>query len=241
MELKPNAVDVNAAATPNGSAGSGSSSKSSSRLSELVLVFSGVGAADGEFYIQANLSIGRNASNTVVLEQDSIERIHTVVRRGGQGGLLLAAVEGAAPPRVGGVNQPTIALCSGVEFTLGAATFRVVHAQPAAAATGAQAMVGRVCLQCGRAIDAATGARDYKCSGCGLRHGWCDQPSQGVRAWLPLALGPYRVRRYVARGTTTTEMRKMRRNDHWKNAYQARLTTIFLISNGKTSISIPCH
>ena len=150
MELKPNAVDVNAAAIPNGSAGSGSSSKSSSRLPELVLVVSGAGAADGEFYIQANLSIGRNASNTVVLEQDSIERIHAEVR-----------------------------------------------------------------------------------------HGWCEQPSQGVRAWL--ALGPYRVRRYVARGTTTTEMRKMRWNDHWKNAYQARLTTIFLISNGKTSISIPCH
>ena len=176
MELKPNAVDVNAAATPDGSAGSGSSSKSSSRLPELVLVVSGAGAADGEFYIQANLSIGRNASNTVVLEQDSIERIHAEVRRDGKGGLVLAVVEGAAPPRMGGVNQPTIALRSGVEFTLGAATFRVVRAQPALDATGTQAMVGRVCLQCGQAIDAAAGARDYKCPGCGLRHGWCDQP-----------------------------------------------------------------
>lgn len=139
MESQPDAVSPNSAAAPDGAAGSGGSSRPSSRLPELVLVVSGAGAADGEFYIQPNLSIGRNPSNTVVLEKGWVGPLHAVVRRDGQGGLMLATMEGADPPQVGGVKQTVIPLRSGVEFTLGAATFRVVHASSVSAAQDIQA------------------------------------------------------------------------------------------------------
>ena len=139
MESQPDAVSPNSAATPDGAAGSGGSSGPSSRLPELVLVVSGAGATDGEFYIQPNLSIGRNPSNTVVLEKGWVGPLHAVVRRDGQGGLMLATMEGADPPQVSGVKQTVIPLRSGVEFTLGAATFRVVHASSVSAAQDIQA------------------------------------------------------------------------------------------------------
>lgn len=192
------APETSAAAGSVGPAG-GNPTRSPARLPELVLLVIRPGMMDDEYYIQANLSIGRNESNTVVLNHERAERIHAVVVRSDDGSLVLETTAGADLPHVAGEARRTVRLEAGTEFTLCGANFRVVRAATGAI-SGAPARIGKTCLRCERPIEAGRQAQQCVCDNCGLQHTWHQSVDCNLAGWLPSQVGPYSLRRLVARG-----------------------------------------
>ena len=236
--------------TNSGDAGvGGRRSESGSRLSDLIIRVELEGASPQEVFVQHGLTIGRNASNAIAIDDPEVERIHAHVERVNgelcvvcdqetQGQLLL--------PDGGRVRSLT--LKPGTRFGVGPAQLICERR----AGRPVTVVVGNAweatCPRCRSAlVDLPTGS-DNKCPNCGLEVFYHEQAAAeaggggaGFRGWLPRQVGPYRIRAFVAQGGMGVVLRgrqddkdhfaaikllRVDSNPAWRERFQVEVATL---------------
>ncbi len=186
---------------------------SSGMRSLLLLTVEQQGIPRQEFFLQHGLTIGRNPSNAIAIDDPAVERIHALIQRGPDGALVVECQdEGATLVNQQGQMLRRLELHDGVTFSIGAAGLRCTQHKSRAAVQATNDPWQVSCPRC-RANMEDLPRDTSKCPQCGLhviyvRTGEVQQDShqpatgrsQGFTGWLPKQVGPYAIRAYVAQG-----------------------------------------
>ena len=199
---------------------------SSGSRSLLVLVVEQPGLPRQEFFVQHGLTIGRNPSNAICIDDAAIERIHALLQRRPDGSLILACQdENAAMIDQAGQAVRQLDLHDGIAFTIGPASLRCVAHKSRIVAPASQEPWEISCPRC--AGDLTDLPPDTpRCPHCDLhiihvqagpvtggeQTSEGGPPASGFNGWLPKVVGPYDIRAFVAQGGMGIVLRGMRRD-----------------------------
>ena len=151
-------------------------SPSSSR--DLTLVVESESGTPEEYFAQVGLCIGRASSNTIVIDHEDLDRIHARIVK--QDDAFWLQCEPNAPSLQ--VLEPEPGEVEKVEI------------QPGLAIT-----LGGIVIRCRRQFRGMMGEDDdYWANAIGGEK--FKEDREGFTGWLPKQVGPYQIRRYVARG-----------------------------------------
>lgn len=200
---------------------------SSGSRSLLVLVVEQPGVPRQEFFVQHGLTIGRNASNAICIDDPAVERIHALLQRRPDGSLVLECQdENAVIVDQTGQAVRQLDLHDGVAFTIRPASIRCVAHQSRVAVSGSPEPWEISCPRC--AGDLTNLPPDTsRCPHCGLhiihvqsapraegeqQSSQGEASSAGFNGWLPKVVGPYDIRAFVAQGGMGIVLRGIRRD-----------------------------
>jgi serine/threonine protein kinase/TPR repeat protein len=165
-----------------------------------MLCVKGKGVVDQEVFVQHGLSVGRNPSNTVCIDDPAIDRIHSQILRTDDGKMILHCLD----------DEPSIALPDGTlaasvellpetTFEIGSAVFRCEQCQTRSRIVVSDNPWAVRCPYCH--VDLIDQPKDQaKCSGCSADIKYFQSKNHGFEGWLPRRVGPYQVRAFVAQG-----------------------------------------
>ena len=180
--------------------------RTSSSVSEMTLLVEQPGLASQEVFLQHGISLGRAASNTVCVDDASVEAIHARVLRRPDGAMLLRC-ESRDGRVIGaeGVPVAELALAPGTQFRLGVATITCRQRQTRTTVIVTDNPWQVRCPRCAESL--VDVPKDLKaCPHCQLPLVYFAQPPvkdsgrPGFAGWLPRKVGPYHVRGFVAEG-----------------------------------------
>jgi Zn finger protein HypA/HybF involved in hydrogenase expression len=219
----------------------------SSTLTDLTLQVRQPGTAEQEVFLQHGLSLGRNASNSLCIDNPEVERIHAQVLRQADGGMLLECASSTARvllPDGTKVNQ--LALKPGTTFKIGPATIRCLKRETKTSVVVTDNPWQVRCPRCHEVL-ANLSHKANKCPGCKGELLYFKQEvpagSTGFEGWLPKQIGPYSIRAFVAQGGMGLVLRGLHKDndmpaavkllrgdaDHdpsWKTRFEAEIGTL---------------
>ena len=176
--------------------------KPTSSQPDLTLLVQQEGRIDQEVFLQHGITIGRAASNTVCIEDSEVEHIHARVLRQADGSFILQAEDRATFQAVSsedGSTQTTdkAALQADLVLQIGKTKITCRKQKSHAGAILAESLWEAACPRCQSVISDQAQA-EQTCSSCSLplfRH-----ESKEFTGWLPRKVGPYEIRKFVAKG-----------------------------------------
>jgi serine/threonine-protein kinase len=193
----------------------GATSTTTSALSDLTLSVRTEGAPELEVFLQHGLSIGRNPSNTICINEPEVERIHAMVCRQGDGTMLMECTEQHLKLLLAdGSETHSLLLKPGATFKIGKATIRCIKRTTRPTIVVSDNPWDVRCPRCHETI-ADLPHDSGHCPKCNLAIQYfqshagqapSDNPSTMFRplgdfqGWLPREVGPYRIRAFVAQG-----------------------------------------
>ena len=172
---------------------------------ELTLLVQTPGSLDQEVFVQHGLTIGRGHSNTICIDDETVERLHArVVRK--PDGATVAECESEDAKIVTESGDPIsrIVLAPGLSFSIGPARITCRKRETRATVVVADSRWTALCPRCGSSmVDLPPDTT--KCPSCGLgvcffRAAGAESGAPGFAGWLPLEVGPYRIRAFAAEG-----------------------------------------
>lgn len=225
----------------------------SSALTDLTLHVRQDGAPEQEVFLQHGLSIGRNPSNTVCVDDPAVERIHAQVTRQSDGTMLLKCLEHTLTVTLAdGSKVQELKLHPGTTFKVGRAVIRCLKRETKPTVVVAETPWQVRCPRCHEMI--ATLPHDAKnCPKCNLELQYHQpqkpagdvplSPAEAFEGWLPRDIGPYRIRAFVAQGGMGIVLRGLHRekdlpaaikllrfapdsDPSWKRRFDAEIETL---------------
>ena len=181
-----------------------------------------------EAFLQHGLTIGRASSNTICLDDPAVERIHARVMKGEAGKLFLRRESPAA--RVFGMagdECDQLELRDGLRFRIGSATLvcRKLESNPSGPTAAGNPWLAQ-CPVCYGSL-AGVDLKTPECPRCQARITFYSSRESGFSGWLPIRVGPYRVRAFVGMGGMGLVLRGL----HEKNDIPAALKLLRLVEN----------
>ena len=174
---------------------------SSSTQPDLTLSVEQSGGFTQEVFIQNNLTLGRSDSNIVCIDDPSVDHIHARVLRQGDGKFVLQAeLQGKiniTGPDGGLKEVDKVILESGLEFKIGTATLTCRKQKTHASAILAESLWEAACPRC-QSVISDQAETEQTCSSCSLP--LFHHESKEFTGWLPRKVGPYEIRKFVAKG-----------------------------------------
>jgi len=193
----------------------GATATTTSALSDLTLSVRSEGAPELEVFLQHGLSIGRNPSNTICINEPEVERIHAMVCRQPDGTMVMECTEQHLRLLLAdGTQTHSLDLKPGATFKIGKATIRCIKRSTRPTVVVSDNPWDVRCPRCHETI-ADLSHDSGHCPKCNLEihyfQSHADQspadnsstqfrPSGDFQGWLPREVGPYRIRAFVAQG-----------------------------------------
>ena len=177
--------------------------RSSGGRSQLILAVQLPDQPEQEVFLQHGLTIGRAESNPVCVPEEGVEPIHARVLRAEDGRFSVVPEAGTCElyDAAGNPSAQRLELADGVTFSVGAATFtcREIRSRPSFVVTSNPWEVR--CPRCHGSLAEAP-ATTARCPSCELPIKYFAMGGKGpeFRGWLPLRVGPYRIRSFVGQG-----------------------------------------
>ncbi|SVD91288.1 uncharacterized protein METZ01_LOCUS444142, partial [marine metagenome] len=176
--------------------------KTTSSQSDLTLLVQQEGRIDQEVFLQHGLTIGRAASNTVCIEDSEVEHIHARVLRQADGSFILQAEDHATFQAVSsedGSTQTTDKAALQADLVLQIGKTKITCRQQKSHTTTilAESLWEAACPRCQSVISDQAGT-EQTCSSCSLP--LFHHESKEFTGWLPRKVGPYEIRKFVAKG-----------------------------------------
>jgi serine/threonine protein kinase len=183
----------------------GENTTSASALTDLTLAVRMDGVPEQEVFVQHGLSIGRNPSNTICVDEPNVERIHAMVNRQSDGTMLLECVGDHLRLSLADDTQlHAIPLKPGATFKIGRATIRGLRRQTRPTVLVSDNPWQVRCPRCHETIvqlsHDATQCPDCKLEIQYLQSHAATGPGGGFEGWIPRHVGPYAIRAFVAQG-----------------------------------------
>ncbi len=219
----------------------------SSSLTDLTLQVRQPGTAEQEVFLQHGLSLGRNASNSLCIDNPEVERIHAQVLRQADGSMLLECASSTARVVMAdGTKVSQLPLKPGTTFKIGPATIRCLKRETKTSVVVTDNPWQVRCPRCHEVL-ANLSHKASKCPGCKAELFYFKQEvpagSTGFEGWLPRQIGPYSIRAFVAQGGMGLVLRglhkdndmpaavKLLRGDadqdpSWKARFEAEIGTL---------------
>ena len=195
--------------------------KPTSSQSDLTLLVQQEGRIDQEVFLQHGLTIGRAASNTVCIEDPEVEHIHARVLRQADGSFILQAEDHATFQAVSsedGSTQTTdkAALQADLVLQIGKTKITCRKQKTHTSAILAESLWKAACPRCQSVISDQAEA-EQTCSSCSLP--LFHHESKEFTGWLPRKVGPYEIRKFVAKGGMGVVLRGIHEeSDRWRRS-----------------------
>jgi serine/threonine protein kinase len=193
----------------------GATATTTSALSDLTLSVRSEGAPELEVFLQHGLSIGRNPSNTICINEPEVERIHAMVCRQADGTMLMECTEQHLRLLLAdGTQTHSFLLKPGATFKIGKATIRCIKRSTRPTVVVSDNPWDVRCPRCHETI-ADLPHDSGHCPKCDLAIQYFQshagqapadststafRPTGDFQGWLPREVGPYRIRAFVAQG-----------------------------------------
>jgi ssDNA-binding Zn-finger/Zn-ribbon topoisomerase 1/predicted Ser/Thr protein kinase len=210
---------------------------SSTSLCSLTLCVERNGALEREVFVRHGITLGRNPSNAICIDEPGIERIHSRVVRQVDGSMALECEgERSCIEWANGVTKRAVTLTPGTTFKIGGATIRCVRREPRPPVVLSDNPWAVLCPKCHEILDRQP-IEQTRCPSCGAgifyfptrTHADATpvdpqmEPDGYFEGWLPRQVGPYRIRAFVARGGMGIVLRGF----HQQNNMPASVKLIF--------------
>ena len=176
--------------------------KTSSGLTGMTMIVTGPSIADQEVFLQHGLTIGRNAANTICIDEPGVERIHFACAAGAKTARCESNVRRTTPGLTlldGSVAREIqlAGLDAGVPHR-GALRSGAPSGQIESESWYQEGAWATRCPKCHNHLSERPKAA-YKCPSCGAGLYFFTSTS-GFEGFLPQRIGPYAVRAFVAEG-----------------------------------------
>lgn len=193
---------------------SGHLATSSSNLTDLTLSVRIDGHPEQEVFLQHGLSIGRNLSNTICVNQVDVERIHAMVCRQSDGTMLLECTDDHLRVTLADESKAhSVPLKPGTTFKLGTAVIRCLKRETRPTVVVSDNPWEVRCPRCHETIIDLSHDATH-CPKCNIELQYFKSHSgeagtggpetfrstSEFSGWLPREIGPYRIRAFVAQG-----------------------------------------
>ena len=172
---------------------------------EMTLLVQQPGTVDQEVFAQHGLTIGRGQSNAICIDDPGVERLHARIARRDDGALAVRCEAGDARLIAeSGETVPELVLVPGVAFRIGPASIRCRKRESRPTVVVAESSWKALCPRCrGHLVDLPSSAT--RCPSCGLavcyfRSAGTEGGPARFAGWLPMTVGPYRIRAFAAEG-----------------------------------------
>ncbi len=162
--------------------------------------------------VQHGLTVGRADHNTISVNEPEVDPIHARVLRGESGVYELAGVSSGSHLWDLGTEKDVgrIALQDGTKVRVGTVTLRCREVSGDQKAAGEE-WASR-CPKCHEPMENPGAAGKRKCPACQFPLQWME--SGDFAGWLPRAVGPYEVKKFVARGGMGLVTRALHQSEH---------------------------
>jgi hypothetical protein len=176
--------------------------KPTSSQADLTLLVQQEGQIDQEVFLQHGITIGRAASNMICIEDPEVEHIHARVLRQTDGSFILQAEDRATfqiVPSEDGSTQTTdkAALQADLILQIGKTKITCLKQKTHASAILAESLWEAACPKC-QSVISDQSQTEQTCSSCSLP--LFHHKSKEFTGWLPRKVGPYEIRKFVAKG-----------------------------------------
>ena len=164
--------------------------------------------------VQHGLTVGRADHNTISVDEPEVDPIHARILRGDSGVYEMAGVSNGSHLWNLDTKQQVgrIVLQDGTKVRVGTVTLRCRQVLPENQKSGGEEWAGR-CPKCHEPMENLNaGDGDAKCPACQFPLQWME--SGDFAGWLPRAVGPYDVKKFVARGGMGLVTRALHRTEH---------------------------
>lgn len=156
-----------------------------------------------EAFVQHAMTIGRASSNTMVVEGAAVEHIHARIFRATDGMFYIKGESSTAKILdADGTPHEWLQLREGLRFRIGEAVFSCVRHVASKPSEGVVVTDNPWLVQCpvcyGSLVDYPRDRR--QCPHCGKAVAFLDGAAAGFAGWLPLLVGPYKIRAFVGQG-----------------------------------------
>ncbi len=162
--------------------------------------------------VQHGLTLGRADHNTIEVNEPDVDTIHARVLRGKAGVYELASCNAGSHLWNLDTKQQVgrIILEDGTKVRVGTVTL-CCRQSSGKKKTGGEEWAGR-CPKCHGPMESCGAAGKLKCPVCQFPLQWVE--SEGFAGWLPRKVGPYEVKKFIARGGMGLVTRAVHRTEH---------------------------
>ncbi|MGD0137989.1 MAG: protein kinase [Tepidisphaeraceae bacterium] len=193
-------------------------------MTDLTITVSVKGSSDQEVFVQHGMSIGRNPSNTICIDEAGIERIHAQVLRQPDGRFVLECQGQSALLGVpDGAAVHSIILQPGTVFQVGTALLRCTRHDTRAIVITASNPWALRCPKCHQSlVEQSTKLKQCPACSAAIRFfrsseaekGKTNEPSStAFEGWLPMKIDRYWIRAFVAQGGMGIVLRGLHEGD----------------------------